>query len=114
MLVAADPRAIAGPVAAWAHDAPGERLVAVGVTGTNGKTTTTYFLDAALRAAHPTTAVLGTVELRIGDDAVESPRTTVEAPALQAILALAVERGATALADGGLVARARARSGRAG
>ncbi|MEZ0449447.1 UDP-N-acetylmuramoyl-L-alanyl-D-glutamate--2,6-diaminopimelate ligase [Cellulomonas sp. ICMP 17802] len=98
VLVADDPRALAGPVAAWAHDAPGERLVTVGVTGTNGKTTTTYFLDAALRAAHATTAVLGTVELRIGEDAVESPRTTVEAPALQAILALAVEQGATALA----------------
>ncbi|WP_421733357.1 UDP-N-acetylmuramoyl-L-alanyl-D-glutamate--2,6-diaminopimelate ligase [Cellulomonas sp.] len=98
VLVAPDPRALAGPVAAWAHDAPAERLVTVGVTGTNGKTTTSYFLDAALRAAHATTAVLGTVELRIGEDAVESPRTTVEAPALQAILALAVERGATALA----------------
>jgi UDP-N-acetylmuramoyl-L-alanyl-D-glutamate--2,6-diaminopimelate ligase len=98
VLVAEDPRAVAGPVAAWAHDAPGEHLVSVGVTGTNGKTTTTYFLDAALRAAHTTTAVLGTVELRIGEEAVESPRTTVEAPALQAILALAVERGATALA----------------
>src|SRR6478735_178622 len=98
VLVADDPRAVAGPVAAWAHDAPGERLVTVGVTGTNGKTTTAYFLDAALRAAHPVTTVLGTVELRIGEDAVESPRTTVEAPALQAILALAVERGATALA----------------
>jgi UDP-N-acetylmuramoyl-L-alanyl-D-glutamate--2,6-diaminopimelate ligase len=98
VLVADDARAIAGPVAAWAHDAPGERLVTVGVTGTNGKTTTTYFLDAGLRAAHATTAVLGTVELRIGEDAVESPRTTVEAPALQAIMALAVERGATAMA----------------
>jgi UDP-N-acetylmuramoyl-L-alanyl-D-glutamate--2,6-diaminopimelate ligase len=98
VLVTDDPRAVAGPVAAWAHESPGEHLVTVGVTGTNGKTTTTYFLDAALRAAHATTAVLGTVELRIGEDAVESPRTTVEAPALQAILALAVERGATALA----------------
>src|SRR5688500_4939362 len=66
VLVADDPRAIAGPVAAWAHDAPGQRLVTVGVTGTNGKTTTAYFLDAALRAAHATTVVLGTVELRIG------------------------------------------------
>jgi len=98
VLVTPDPRAIAGPVAAWAYDEPGRRLTTVGVTGTNGKTTTTYFLDAAFRAAHATTAVLGTVELRIGEDAVESPRTTVEAPALQAILALAVERGATALA----------------
>lgn len=96
VLVGEDPRALAGPVAAWAYDAPATRLVTAGVTGTNGKTTTTYFLDAALRCAHRLTAVLGTVELRIGEEAVESPRTTVEAPALQAILARAVELGATA------------------
>ena len=97
VLLADDPRALAGPVAAWAYDEPAERLVTVGITGTNGKTTTSYFVDAALRAVHPTTAVLGTVELRIGDEAIESPRTTVEAPVLQAICALALERGATAL-----------------
>lgn len=97
VVLADDPRAVAGPVAAWFHDHPARRLVTVGVTGTNGKTTTTYFVDAALRAAHARTAVLGTVELRVGDDAVESPRTTVEAPVLQSLLALAHERGATAL-----------------
>ncbi len=97
VLMAADPRALAGPVAALVYGRPAERLVTVGITGTNGKTTTSYFVDAALRATHPTTAVLGTVELRIGDEAVESPRTTVEAPVLHAICALAVERGATAL-----------------
>ncbi len=97
VLVASDPRSLAGPVAAWLYDEPARRLVTVGVTGTNGKTTTSYFVDAALRAVHPLTAVLGTVELRIGEDAIESPRTTVEAPVLQAICALAAERGATAL-----------------
>ncbi|BDO42551.1 UDP-N-acetylmuramoyl-L-alanyl-D-glutamate--2,6-diaminopimelate ligase [Cellulomonas sp. NTE-D12] len=97
VLVAADPRGLAGPVAAWVHGDPGAGLVTVGVTGTNGKTTTTYFVDAALRAVHAVTAVLGTVELRIGDEAIESPRTTVEAPVLHAILALAAERGATAM-----------------
>ncbi len=97
VLLADDPRGLAGPVAAWALGDPGERLVTVGITGTNGKTTTTYFVDAALRAQHASTAVLGTVELRIGDEAVESPRTTVEAPVLQALLARASERGASAL-----------------
>ena len=97
VLVADDPRALAGPVAAWALDDPASRLVTIGVTGTNGKTTTTYFVDAALRAVHARTAVLGTVELRIGEDAVESPRTTVEAPVLQALMAVAHERGAGAL-----------------
>jgi UDP-N-acetylmuramoyl-L-alanyl-D-glutamate--2,6-diaminopimelate ligase len=96
VLVTADPRALAGPVAAWAHDHPAAGFVTVGVTGTNGKTTTTYFVDAALRTAHAVTVVMGTVELRIGDEAIESPRTTVEAPVVQSILALAHERGATA------------------
>ncbi|WP_129339601.1 UDP-N-acetylmuramoyl-L-alanyl-D-glutamate--2,6-diaminopimelate ligase [Cellulomonas endophytica] len=97
LLVADDPRGLAGPVAAWVHGDPARSLVTVGVTGTNGKTTTSWFVDAALRAVHPVTAVLGTVELRIGEEAVESPRTTVEAPVLQAILARAVEAGAGAL-----------------
>ncbi|QTE30655.1 UDP-N-acetylmuramoyl-L-alanyl-D-glutamate--2,6-diaminopimelate ligase [Pengzhenrongella sicca] len=96
VLVADDPRALLGDVAAWAYDYPARELVTIAVTGTNGKTTTTYFVDAALRGTHATTAVLGTVELRIGEDAIESPRTTVEAPALHALLALARERGATA------------------
>lgn len=97
VLVAADPRSLAGPVAAWALDDPARHLLSVGVTGTNGKTTTTYLVDAALRTHHARTAVLGTVELRIGEDAVESPRTTVEAPVLQSLVALARERGATAM-----------------
>ncbi|RHA42007.1 UDP-N-acetylmuramoyl-L-alanyl-D-glutamate--2,6-diaminopimelate ligase [Cellulomonas rhizosphaerae] len=98
VLVSDDPRALAGPLAAVVHERPADRLTTVGITGTNGKTTTTYFVDAALRAVHPVTAVMGTVELRIGDEGIESPRTTVEAPVLQAILALALERGAGAVA----------------
>jgi UDP-N-acetylmuramoyl-L-alanyl-D-glutamate--2,6-diaminopimelate ligase len=97
VLIGTDPRSLAGPVAAWVWGEPAQRLVTVGITGTNGKTTTSYFVDAALRAVQPLTAVLGTVELRIGDQAVESPRTTVEAPVLHAICALAVELGATSL-----------------
>jgi len=95
VLVAADPRAILGAVSAWIYGNPAERITVVGVTGTNGKTTTSYFVQAALSAVHPVTAVLGTVELRIGELAVESPRTTVEAPVLHALLAVMHERGAT-------------------
>lgn len=98
VLLSDDPRAVAGILAAELHDHPGRRLTTVGVTGTNGKTTTTYFVEAALRRQHERTVVMGTVELRIGDEAIESPRTTVEAPVLQSILALGLERGATAAA----------------
>jgi UDP-N-acetylmuramoyl-L-alanyl-D-glutamate--2,6-diaminopimelate ligase len=96
VLVTEDPRAVAGPLAAWLHDHPGRRVTTVGVTGTNGKTTTSYFVDAALNRAHERTVVMGTVELRIGDEAIESPRTTVEAPVVQSMLSLGLERGATA------------------
>jgi len=93
VLVAADPRAVVGPLSARVYGYPANRLVVAGVTGTNGKTTTSYLVDAALRSRFAETAVLGTVELRIGDVTVESPRTTVEAPVLHRLLALAVERG---------------------
>ncbi len=89
-------RTVLGQVSAWCYGHPARELTVVGVTGTNGKTTTTYFVDAALRAVHTTTAVVGTVELRVGDEAIESPRTTVEAPVLHGLFALMLERGATA------------------
>ena len=98
VLVATDPRRLAGEVAAWLYDDPARALTLVGITGTNGKTTTCYFVEAALRAAHPMTAMVGTVELRVGTETIESPRTTVEAPVLQGLFALMREQGATACA----------------
>jgi UDP-N-acetylmuramoyl-L-alanyl-D-glutamate--2,6-diaminopimelate ligase len=98
VVVADRPRSVVGPVSAWLYGNPGAGLTLVGITGTNGKTTTCYFVDAALRAVHRATAVIGTVELRVGDEAIESPRTTVEAPVLHGLFALMVERGATACA----------------
>ena len=97
VLVTADPRAAAGAVAASVHGGPGTHLVTVGITGTNGKTTTTYLVDAALRASHRQTALLGTIETRLADQSTRSLRTTVEAPALHATLARARELGVTAV-----------------
>ncbi|HWW94700.1 MAG TPA: Mur ligase domain-containing protein, partial [Vicinamibacteria bacterium] len=54
---------------------PAQHLDLVGVTGTNGKTTTTYLIDAALRAAGETVGLLGTIEYRIGARQVEASRT---------------------------------------
>lgn len=98
VLLAQDPRALAGPVSADVYHRPGERLRTTAVTGTNGKTTTLYFLDAIARHAHPQApaVLLGTVELKVGQETVPSPRTTVEAPVLHRLLALGVERGARA------------------
>lgn len=101
VLVAAEPvnlRALVGEVSAWLYGHPARDLTVVGITGTNGKTTTCYFVAAALERAFGLTGVLGTVELKVGDEAIESPRTTVEAPVLHGLFALMRERGAGACA----------------
>lgn len=98
VLTVAEPRARLGELAAHVYGRPDRDLTLVGVTGTNGKTTTTYFVRAALAAAHERTGVIGTVELRVADRAIESPRTTVEAPVLHALFALMREEGVTACA----------------
>jgi len=97
-LLVADPRARLGAVASRVYGDPSRRLAVYGVTGTNGKTTTAYLLEAGLRAAGATTGLLGTVETRVAGERLPSQRTTPEAPDLQALLALMVERGVTAVA----------------
>jgi UDP-N-acetylmuramoyl-L-alanyl-D-glutamate--2,6-diaminopimelate ligase len=98
VLVAPDPRGVLGEVARWVHDDPGAGMTLIGVTGTNGKTTTAFLLEAGLRAGGHATGLLGTVLTRIGDDVVPSVRTTPEAPDLQALLAVMRERRTTAVA----------------
>ncbi len=98
VLLADDPRAVLGEVARWVHDDPAAGMLLLGVTGTNGKTTTAFLLEAGLRAAGHRTGLLGTVLTRIGDEQVASVRTTPEAPDLQALLAVMRERGTTAVA----------------
>jgi len=98
VLVTGDPRAVLGAVARWVHADPAAGMLVLGVTGTNGKTTTAFLLEAALRAAGHRTGLLGTVLTRIGGDVVPSVRTTPEAPDLQALLAVMRDRGTTAVA----------------
>ena len=76
---------------------PSRRLEVVGLTGTNGKTTTTYLLDSVLRAAGRKTGVIGTIETRIGDRRLASSRTTPESRDLQGLLARMVESGVGAV-----------------
>jgi UDP-N-acetylmuramoyl-L-alanyl-D-glutamate--2,6-diaminopimelate ligase len=64
---------------------PARSLDLVGVTGTNGKTTTTYLIDSALRAAGETVGLVGTVEYRVGNRIAEAVRTTPESSDLQAL-----------------------------
>jgi UDP-N-acetylmuramoyl-L-alanyl-D-glutamate--2,6-diaminopimelate ligase len=72
---------------------PARSLELVGVTGTNGKTTTTYLLDSALRAAGETVGLVGTVEYRVGNRVAEAVRTTPESSDLQALLHEMVDAG---------------------
>ena len=93
-----DPRASAGPAAAWVYGNPAADLTLVGVTGTNGKTTTAYLLDAGLRAGGHTTGLIGTVETHVAGTVVPSMRTTPESTDLQALFAVMRERGVDAVA----------------
>ena len=97
VIVVPNPRAAVGPVAARVYGDPTATLAVIGITGTNGKTSTAYLVEAGLRAAGRKTALIGTVETRVGDETIESERTTPEAPELQALFAYAVEQGVTDL-----------------
>ncbi|MEV6346682.1 UDP-N-acetylmuramoyl-L-alanyl-D-glutamate--2,6-diaminopimelate ligase [Actinoplanes sp. NPDC051851] len=97
VLVAEDPRAVLGAASAAVYGDPSRRLTMIGITGTAGKTSTSYLVEAGLRAAGRITGLVGTVETRLGDLVVKSVRTTPEATDLQAILAHGVERGVSAV-----------------
>jgi UDP-N-acetylmuramoyl-L-alanyl-D-glutamate--2,6-diaminopimelate ligase len=77
---------------------PADALLLVGITGTNGKTTVSFMVESGLRAAGHLTGLVGTVETRVAGQVVTSERTTPEAPDVQALLALMVERGVSAAA----------------
>jgi UDP-N-acetylmuramoyl-L-alanyl-D-glutamate--2,6-diaminopimelate ligase len=96
LLLTEEPRKAIGEAAALVYGDPSHELTVVGVTGTNGKTTTSYFIDSALAQVHANRGILGTVELRVRGEAIESPRTTVEAPVLHGLLARMREEGVTA------------------
>lgn len=87
------PRSVLGALAAEVYGRPSERLRVIGVTGTSGKTTTTYLVEAGLRSAERAAGLVGTVGIRIDGRDQASVLTTPEAPDLQALLAVMVERG---------------------
>jgi UDP-N-acetylmuramoyl-L-alanyl-D-glutamate--2,6-diaminopimelate ligase len=90
-------RALAECANRW-HGHPSRALEVVGVTGTNGKTTTTWLLDAVFRGAGWPSGVIGTLGARIGDEARPGSFTTPEAPELQALLREMATRGVRGVA----------------
>nr|WP_317452274.1 MULTISPECIES: UDP-N-acetylmuramoyl-L-alanyl-D-glutamate--2,6-diaminopimelate ligase [unclassified Streptomyces] len=98
VLVVENPRARMGELAARIYGRPGDDLLQIGITGTSGKTTTAYLVEGGLRGTGHHTGLVGTVEMRIGDERVKSERTTPEATDLQALFAVMRERGVEAVA----------------
>jgi UDP-N-acetylmuramoyl-L-alanyl-D-glutamate--2,6-diaminopimelate ligase len=100
VFVVGDPRARLGAVSSWIYGNPSGKLTLIGVTGTSGKTTTTYLLESGLRTAGHLTGLVGGVQTRVGEQVGEqrASLTTPEATDLQALLAAMVERGVTAAA----------------
>ncbi|MCU1588321.1 MAG: UDP-N-acetylmuramyl-tripeptide synthetase [Frankiales bacterium] len=90
------PREVLGHVAAWVHGDPAAALTVVGITGTNGKTTTSFMVEAGLRASGAATGLIGTVINRIAGQDIKSSRSTPESTDLQAMFATMRERGVTA------------------
>ncbi len=94
-LIVRDVRSCMGVVAAALHGNPSEKMTMIAVTGTNGKTTTSYITRAILRASGAVTGMLGTI---VYDDAkmeIDADRTTPEGPDVQDALARMVANGAT-------------------
>ena len=92
VLVSSNPRRAAGIASAWFYSEPMRDLYSVGVTGTNGKTTVTTLLHQIMMAAGRESGLIGTVETRIGIEALSSKRTTPESSDLQALSAVMRER----------------------
>jgi UDP-N-acetylmuramoyl-L-alanyl-D-glutamate--2,6-diaminopimelate ligase len=93
VIIHPDPRSVLGELAATVCGRPSDRLRVIGVTGTSGKTTTTYLVEAGLRSAERVAGLIGTVGVRVDGRDQPSALTTPEAPDLQALLAMMVEQG---------------------
>ena len=92
----ADSRLAMAEIAASFYGDPTASVPLVGITGTNGKTTTTYIIDGILAAAGLPAAVLGTISYRFGSTRIEASHTTPESTELQSALRKLADAGAKA------------------
>jgi UDP-N-acetylmuramoyl-L-alanyl-D-glutamate--2,6-diaminopimelate ligase len=93
--VAAHGRRALARLSANFYKKPAEKLAITGITGTNGKTTTTYLVESMLRHSGRKTAMVGTVEYHIAGRVIPAPHTTPEALELNRVFHEAVSNGAT-------------------
>ena len=93
----ADPRATMAQISAAHEDYPGKKLTVIGITGTDGKSTTCFFMVAALEGAGLKAGLLTTIECRIAGQTIPNPTrlTSQEAPFVQRLLAEMVDAGCT-------------------
>jgi UDP-N-acetylmuramoyl-L-alanyl-D-glutamate--2,6-diaminopimelate ligase len=97
-LVVKDPRAHLGVLASWFYGEPTRNLSVYGITGTNGKTTTTHLLFQIWQSAGISSGLIGTVGVRIGKEQFPAIHTTPEADELQSTFATMFEKGARFIA----------------
>ena len=92
-----DVRLVMSEVSARFYSHPSNRIKVIGITGTKGKTTTTFLVDSILRASGYSSGLLGTVAYRLGNKVVKAHRTTPEAVDLQRMLYEAADTGLDAV-----------------
>ena len=98
VLVVPNPRSQSGYLASWFHNSPSADLYLAGITGTNGKTTTTFLLHQIWKEARIDAGMIGTVGINIGTESFPATHTTPESDALQNILSVMQERHLRAVA----------------
>ncbi|MBI2711664.1 MAG: UDP-N-acetylmuramoyl-L-alanyl-D-glutamate--2,6-diaminopimelate ligase [Bdellovibrio sp.] len=92
-----DSREALALLAAEIEGRPSEKMLMVAVTGTSGKTTTTYLVESILKAAGHQVGVIGTINFRYGEKVIDSTHTTPGAVELQHLLAEMRQAGCTAV-----------------
>lgn len=86
------PREILGELSAWVYEKPFTKLTAIGITGTNGKTTTSNILKQIWQLSGLNSGLIGTLGVEVGGQSLAGVRTTPEADELQALAALMVSK----------------------
>jgi UDP-N-acetylmuramoyl-L-alanyl-D-glutamate--2,6-diaminopimelate ligase len=92
VIVVLNPRKVLGDICSWFYGSPSSAMQLVGITGTNGKTTTTTILNQILQFAGKSTGLVGTIGIEIGPEKIVANFTTPEASELQSLLATMHER----------------------
>ena len=98
VLVVPNPRSQSGYLADWFHNSPSQNMYLAGVTGTNGKTTTTYLLNQIWEQADFESGLMGTIGISIGEDSFSATHTTPEADVVHTVLSVMNERHVRAAA----------------